>query len=220
MSFKSWRQIGLFLVISLLLPLANAGGSAAQPATAAVSTAHPFWSELTPIQKQALTPLAGEWDKLTEQRKKKWLEIATRYANMKPDEQARMQERMRDWLKLTPEQRMAARENYAKATQVKPEQKSAQWQQYQQLSPEEKKRLADEHEKKKRLTNLSAESIRNPQALPPLKQVHKPTTIKPQPVFAPAPASITAASLPVVTPPALPVEPLPASAASSTQTSK
>lgn len=133
----------------------------------------PLWAELSASQKQALSPLQSEWDAMPGLRKKKWLEIAQRYAILKPEEQARMQERMREWVKLTPEQRMAARENYAKATKLNAEQKSAQWLQYQQLSEDEKKRLAEEHNKKKIVTNLQPSTIKNPPP-PPLKVGPKP----------------------------------------------
>ncbi len=134
----------------------------------------PLWAELSAAQKLALSPLQHEWDGMPGLRKKKWLEIAQRYATLKPEEQARMQERMREWVKLTPEQRMAARENYAKTHKLNAEQKSVQWQQYQQLSDEEKKRLADEHNKKKSVTNLQPATIKNPQGLAPLKAGPKP----------------------------------------------
>lgn len=177
-----------FIILSLAIPLAFAGDIAAPASNAQanskVSTgllggstlSKPLWVELSATQKLALAPLSPEWDKMSELGKKKWLEIANRYAAMKPDEQARLQERMRDWVKLTPEQRMAARENYAKSTQLKPEQKSAQWQQYQQLSEEEKKRLADEHQKKKSVTNLPSESVKNPKILAPIKVGPKPAS--------------------------------------------
>lgn len=191
------------VILSLAIPLAFAGGvsvPASNPqSTVKASTgllggstlSKPLWKELSAAQKQALAPLSPEWDKMSELAKKKWLGIADRYATMKPDEQARLQERMRDWVKLTPEQRMAARENYAKSTQLKPEHKSAQWQQYQQLSEEEKKRLADESQKKKSVTNLPLESVKNPKILAPIK-------------VGPKPASATQPGVKVVTPASLP----------------
>jgi hypothetical protein len=102
----------------------------------------PTWSELTPAQQQALTPLAGEWDRMEANRKEKWLVIGNKFASMHPTEQERMQERMRDWVKLTPAQRRSVRESYVRAKKLDAEKKSAQWQQYQQLSEEQKKKLA------------------------------------------------------------------------------
>lgn len=214
MAFFNLRHCAFFLLIGTGLPFALAGGSSVVPASkpavallAPAEQARPLWSELNPAQKQALAPLASEWDKLPESRKKKWLEISNRYAKMKPEEQVRLQERMREWLKLTPEQRMAARENFAKSSLVKPEQKSAQWQQYQQLSAEEKQRLAQEHAKKKSVTNLSPDLVKNPQILAPIKLGPKPPAkpVTPAPasaavIAAPAPAS---GSLPAVSEPAI-----------------
>ena len=144
---------------------------------ASAISAKPIWAVLTPQQKLALAPLAPEWDKMDEIRKKKWLEIASKYASMKPDEQSRVQERMQTWMKLTPEQRMQARENFTRSKQIKPEQKSAQWQEYQQLSEEQKIRLANEANKKKSITNLPPESQRNVKPLAPIKTGPKPTAL-------------------------------------------
>lgn len=201
MLLKALPRITVILIATATaLPLAYATGSAlpvsnntsAVKATLPQAATKPLWTELSAAQKLALSPLAGEWDRLPELSKKKWLEIAARYNSMKPDEQARLQERMRDWVKLTPEQRMAARENYAKSTQLPAEKKSAQWQQYQQLSDEEKKRLAAEHEKKKSLTNLSPEAIKNPNPLAPIKLGPKPV-IAPKAAVQAAPASLSSA---------------------------
>jgi hypothetical protein len=226
------RKLLCLIAVSASLPLAIAGGSAAPaPVTPAKSglnqassVSKPLWIELSPLQKQALTPLSLEWDRMPELGKKKWLEIANRYATMKPDEQARLQERMRDWVKLTPEQRMAARENFAKSTQVKPEQKSAQWQQYQQLSEEEKKRLASENEKKKSVTNLPANALKNPTILAPLKVGPKPaTTPTAKPVVVAPPAVVTpaAAAVPASAPAASgAADAVPASAPATQGTTK
>lgn len=225
------RDLLCLSVVLFSLSPAFAGGSAApapqtnaKPANglASSSYAKPLWVELSAAQKLALAPLSPEWDRMSELGKKKWLEIANRYATMKPDEQARLQERMRGWVKLTPEQRMAARENFAKSTQLKPEHKSAQWQQYQQLSEEEKKRLASENEKKKSVTNLPADALKNPKILAPIKVGPKPAataatttaaTVKTTPpVAAPLAVQPASASLPAISP----AIPAPASAATVT----
>lgn len=201
MTFALIPNTVCLIILSLAIPLAFAGGISVPASNPQSSTktstgllggsnlSKPLWTELSAIQKQALAPLSPEWDKMSELGKKKWLGIADRYATMKPDEQARLQERMRDWVKLTPEQRMSARENYAKSTQLKPEHKSAQWQQYQQLSEEEKKRLADENQKKKSVTNLPSESVKNPKILAPIK-------------VGPTPTTTSAPAVKVITPPA------------------
>ncbi len=121
---------------------------------AAISTTKPSWIELTPAQQQALAPLSTDWDKFDAARKKKWLEIGNKFPKMAPNEQQRVQERMREWIKLTPEQRHLVRENYTRAKKLNPSQKSTQWENYQQLSEDQKKKLADEAAEKKRVVNL------------------------------------------------------------------
>lgn len=222
MQLNTVRRATCLLTFCFTLPLAFAGGdvvpaaSVKAPAVSAPATAKPLWSELNATQKAALAPLSAEWDRMDEIRKKKWLGIINRYTAMKPDEQARVQERMRDWVKLTPEQRMAARENFAKTTKVKPEQKSVQWQQYQQLSDEEKKRLASEASQKKTVTNLQSEALKNPKILAPIKVRPKPAAAPAaNPVAPPAataiapanPSTPTASATPAVAAPATPPTP-------------
>lgn len=100
------------------------------------------WKSLSPIQQQALAPLAGEWDAMDSARREKWLAIGNKYAAMTPAEQARMQVRMRDWVKLTPQQRRSVRQSYTSSNNLDAGQKTVQWQQYQQLSEAQKLQLA------------------------------------------------------------------------------
>lgn len=100
------------------------------------------WTSLSAPQQQALEPLSGEWAKMGDLQKEKWLAISKKFAKMKPEEQQRLHERMRDWVKLTPAQRSAARTNYARAKKLDAEEKNEQWSKYQQLSEEQKKKLA------------------------------------------------------------------------------
>jgi hypothetical protein len=194
--------------------------TAQNPATV---TSKPLWTSLSSQQKFALSPLSAEWDKIDEVRKKKWLEIAAKYPSMKPDEQTRVQERIRDWVKLSPEQRMQARENFAQTTQIKPEQKSAQWQQYQQLSEEQKKQLANEISSKKSITNIPSESQRVVKPLAPIR-VGPPPTTKPTPKPVPAPVAApvveTASAAEQTTPVSTPTPPTTNSAAASQAASK
>jgi hypothetical protein len=135
-----------------------------------------LWSELTPLQQQALAPLAGEWDQLDAFRKGKWLAIGNKYHSMKPDEQNRVQERMREWIKLTPEQRKMARESFARAKKLDSTQKNEQWQQYQQLPEEQKKKLAEDATAKKKVATLpsAASQAKNEKPVPPIKSAPKP----------------------------------------------
>ena len=140
----------LAMLAALLNATSWAQGPAAVPRTTSPSKAaakkpesKPSWNELTPAQQHALAPLAGEWNKLESGRKEKWLVIGNKFASMTPEQQSRLQERMREWIKLTPAQRRAVRESYARATKLDAEKKSAHWQQYQQLTDEQKKKLAE-----------------------------------------------------------------------------
>lgn len=192
-------------------PASAATGALAGAKSAAQTLAvnpNPRWVNLTAQQKAALAPLITEWDKMEELRKKKWLGIADKYAAMKPEEQARMHERMSAWVKLTPEQRMEARENFTKSTQIKPEQKSARWQQYQQLTEEQKKLLAEEASRKKSITNLPPASQLGVKPLAPIK-AGPPSTPKSTLILPPASKILPAGATSNVTPAA------PSNAASS-----
>lgn len=108
-----------------------------------VSEAGPRWSSLTPAQREALAPLAGDWAGIDGPRKQKWLEIAARYPSLSKAEQARARERMAEWARLTPSQRGEVRLNFQQASRTTPPaERQAQWQAYQALPAEEKTRLA------------------------------------------------------------------------------
>ncbi|WP_395826421.1 DUF3106 domain-containing protein [Collimonas sp.] len=113
-------------------------------ATKVAESAAPTWKDLTAFQQHVLAPLASDWDKLKPTTRKKWLEISGRYTSMTPAEQERLQARMRGWVTLTPEQRRIARENYARANKLDTEKRALRWQQYQQLSEQQKKELAEQ----------------------------------------------------------------------------
>jgi len=81
----------------------------------------PIWAELSPAQKQVLSPLEPEWATLDVVRRKNWIAIADRYPKMTPEEQKRVQERMRAWAQLTPQQREAARARYRALSKLPPD---------------------------------------------------------------------------------------------------
>lgn len=119
------------------------------PATTAPKAAAPgpAWSQLTPLQQQALAPLASSWNTtISEAQKRKWLEISRNYSTFTPQAQATLNSRMNEWVALSPQQRAQARLNFGKALelsgQLTPEEKKARWEAYQALSPEEKQKLA------------------------------------------------------------------------------
>lgn len=175
------RYAPALLACALTLPLvAHSNSIGAQPSVTLPKTAaqakpapaaKPLWQDLNPEQQQALNPLAADWDKIDAARKKKWIELTRHYSSLAPDQQARMQERMREWAKLSPEERRVARESYSRAKKLEPEQKNEQWEKYQQLSEEQKNKLAEEALARKRVTALPPAAQNNGKLVPPSKAV-------------------------------------------------
>lgn len=113
------------------------------------------WARLSEAQHAALAPFAADWDQFSDERKRKWLKIASRYPKMSPEAQKRLHERMTEWVRMTPEQRRVARENYQVSKELPAQARQRAWKAYQQLSEEQKARLAaSEH--KRRPTVVSA----------------------------------------------------------------
>ncbi|MGF6273217.1 hypothetical protein ABIB38_001575 [Massilia sp. UYP11] len=103
----------------------------------------PLWSDLSSAQQVALAPLEPEWNQMEGPRKRKWIQMSARFASMSASEQQRVHERMRQWMKLTPAQRELARENYSRASRLAQGDKVANWENYKQLSPDQKRKLAN-----------------------------------------------------------------------------
>lgn len=121
----------------------------------AVDTNPLSWAHLSAAQHAALAPFASEWDTFSDERKRKWIRIAGRFAKMSPEAQKRLHERMSEWIGMTPEQRRVARENYQVSKALPPQARKNAWQAYQQLTPEQKAKLAAA-ERKRRPTIVSA----------------------------------------------------------------
>ena len=149
------RALSVGLVAVGLLVFSSPGFSqapvlrlpASAPASAKSAASSPSWSELTPVQQQALAPLASSWNTgMSEPQKRKWLEISRNYSALSPEGQATLNSRMNDWVSLSSQQRAQARLNFGKtkelSKQLTPEEKKAQWEAYQALSAEEKLKLA------------------------------------------------------------------------------
>ncbi|MGN6650832.1 DUF3106 domain-containing protein [Trinickia sp.] len=100
------------------------------------------WSHLSDDQHAALAPFAAEWNTFSDERKRKWIKIAARFAKMSPEAQKRLHERMAEWVHMTPDQRRVARENYQVSKALPPQARKKAWQAYQELSPEQKAKLA------------------------------------------------------------------------------
>jgi hypothetical protein len=155
-----WLSFGLLMASLLALPVLSfaqavkpaataSAPAAAKPSAAVTKTtaSKPLWAELTPMQQQALAPLASGWNTtISEPQKRKWLEISKNYPSLTPEGQANLHSRMNEWVTLSPQQRAQARLNFARtkelSKQLTPEEKKAKWQTYQALSPEEKQKLA------------------------------------------------------------------------------
>lgn len=169
----------------------TSASAATAPKAKRAATTKPLWSELTPAQQEALTPLAPEWDQISVVRKKKWLELGNKMAAMPPEERQKMQERIRDWTKLTPEQRRQARANYAQIKKkLKPEEKTAQWQEYQKLPEEKKRELAAKIERaKQQIANPPQKRDQNGNLTPPIKSPKADADKSAQPI-APGPANL------------------------------
>lgn len=131
----------------LMAPAAHAQADASRAAAATShggkrAAARPAWSELTPVQKEALAPLAADWHTLSEFHRRKWLQIAARYQKLPPADQQRARQRMEEWIRLTPQQRRLARENFQINRTVPAERKTEAWDRYQQLTEAQKRELA------------------------------------------------------------------------------
>lgn len=148
---KAIRGIFLSLVISCILLSATTTPFAQTNISPipTLGTKAPSWAELTDNDKTILAPLELDWETLSTDMKQKWVQVAKKYDKLPTAEQERLQSRMSEWSKLSPSERRIARENYLKNMKVAPEKKAEAWQAYQQLSAEEKKKLADEAARKK-----------------------------------------------------------------------
>lgn len=104
--------------------------------------AAPVWNDLTADQRTALSPLQTVWPELASDSKRKWMLMSKNFQQMSPDEQSKLQGRMREWVNLPRQERIEARQNFVATKKVPAELKTQQWEAYQQLSTEEKQKLA------------------------------------------------------------------------------
>lgn len=145
---KGLSGLALALVLSTSALLSSVQAQTSNPLTT-ISSKAPTWAELGEIDRNILSPLEPDWETLSTDMKQKWVGVAKKYEKLPATEQERLRSRMSEWSKLSPNERRVARENYLKNMNVTPEKKAEAWQAYQQLSPEEKKKLADEASRKK-----------------------------------------------------------------------
>jgi len=74
--------------------------------------------------------------------KRKWLEISKNYDKLSSAEQEKSHLRMSEWVALSRKERTQARLTFADSKSMDAQQKAAHWQAYQELSDEEKRKLA------------------------------------------------------------------------------
>lgn len=149
-SSKALLKVLFSIVMALPLVLLMTHRSHAQASLTLTShTGNLQWTQLTDKQKEVLSPLEPDWNSLTPERKQKWGQVANKFEKMSPTEQDRLQSRMKDWTKLSPDARRVARDHFLQSLTIPNDKKAEAWQAYQQLSPEEKQKLADQAASKK-----------------------------------------------------------------------
>lgn len=179
----------LTLGIAALQPSMAQAQPGGRSTVAASAESGPRWQELSASQRAALKPLERDWSGIDAARKQKWLEIANRYPGMPPAEQQRISERMTAWAKMSPAERGQARLNFQSARQITPEERQARWQAYQELTPEQRRKLAA------RAAPAPAPATRNGDAARRAAQssrdgVQAKSNIVPNPSFAAAPRPV------------------------------
>ena len=133
---------GWLLSLGAGMTQAQAQNSPSVVAKPAASSSGPSWQQLNAEQKQALAPLQGIWHEVSLEQKRKWMVMAKNFDQMSADEQAKLQRRMKGWAALPRQDRIEARQNFLATQNLPAEVKTQHWLTYQQLSPEEKKKLA------------------------------------------------------------------------------
>lgn len=197
---QSTRRLEAPQALALALLLALAGAAAVLPSAAqaqapgrapasATAESGPRWQDLSSSQRAALKPLERDWSGIDAARKQKWVEIANRYPGLPPAEQQRISERMREWTKLSPAERGQARLNFQNARQLAPEERQARWQAYQELSPEQRKKLAARAAPAGTAAR-NGDVARRPPAQPPRDGVQTKSNIVPNPNFAASPRPV------------------------------
>ncbi|MDN6883443.1 DUF3106 domain-containing protein [Variovorax sp. CAN2819] len=185
--------------------------SSSAPATSpkAVSPTKPLWSELTAEQQQALKPLGSHWNTLNIGQKKKWLALSRNFARMSAHDQTTLHSRMIEWAALSNQQRAQARLNFAEVKRIPPDERKVKWEQYQALSEEEKRKLAERAPPKPRGAAIPVRPVSS-QKLVPVPAATPGGQHPPRILLAPPPAP--AATVLVASPP----DRAPATAAAAT----
>jgi hypothetical protein len=157
-------SMGVFVLVFSLLAISPANEVAAQtkqPSTASTPKHSGNWDDLSVVQQKILAPLEEDWSYLSKERRQKWIQVANLYPKMKRTDQERLQSRMNEWSKLSQKDRRIARDNYLSSLRFPAEEKASAWQAYQQLSPEDKKKLAAKEDNKKKPTAANSPTLQN-----------------------------------------------------------
>ena len=163
-------SMGTFLLVFSLLaigPVNEVAAQTKQPAAATTPKHSGNWKDLSVVQQKILAPLEEDWSYLSKERRQKWIQVANLYPKMKRADQERLQSRMNEWAKLSQKDRRIARDNYLSSLRFPAEEKASAWQAYQQLSPEDKKKLAAKEDNKKKPTAANSPTLQNRPNPPP-----------------------------------------------------
>jgi hypothetical protein len=175
----SGLSLGAFLFIFSLLamnPASEVAAQTKQPAAASTPKHSGNWDDLSLVQQKILAPLEEDWSYLSKERRQKWIQVANLYPKMKRADQERLQSRMNEWAKLSQKDRRIARDNYLSSLRFPAEEKASAWQAYQQLSAEDKKKLAAKEDNKKKPTAASSPTLQNrPNPVPTVTPAAAPT---------------------------------------------
>jgi len=141
---------------------AQGANNAAHSKAAAIPAKAPdgTWESLNQNQQKILAPLESDWDYMLPDSRKKWIYISNIYPKMSSQDQERLQSRMTGWSNLSQKDRRIARENYLASLQFPAEKKAEAWQAYQQLSEEDKKKLADKKAATTKPTTVTAPTLK------------------------------------------------------------
>ena len=120
----------------LLLALLCAAPAFAQRAT---PDAHPAWEQLSAAERDLLTaPIRERWNSNPGERTR-MLEHARRWQAMTPEQRKRAHHGMKRWSHMDPEKRAEARALFGKMRDMSPEQRKALREQWQAMTPEQRK---------------------------------------------------------------------------------
>jgi hypothetical protein len=146
-SLLIWACLSSILIASTVFAQDKA------PSKANAAVIKPYdgtWDSLSPKQQKVLMPLEADWDYLKDDSRKKWVQVANLYPKMSRQDQERLQARMNAWSKLSQRDRRVARENYLTSLKFPVDKKVEAWSAYQKLSAEQKKKLMEADDAKKR----------------------------------------------------------------------